>query len=928
MEGQYLSSERRGRFAAAVPWLALTLLFVAFYTVFFAPILIQHRFLAPTDGAIYYLPFFDLPIGQTWNSHLLSGYSIIADIQSQVLYPLRWISPSYNALVILGYVVAALGTFGLALRLTGSRLGALLAAFVVSGSGFMIGHLSHLAIVHAATWIPAMLWAVAALRDSRSRWPVVLGALAVAMCVYGGHPQISIMGLLLAGCYGVHEIVAVARQRGRDAGLRMFARVCGVFALGLALAMPVLLPLAQASRDGVRSAWTIADFDSFSHTWSSLRLLWFPNLYGAYSKAIYGGYTGPWNLGELAIYAGIAPWMLMFAALAGARPARAFGFWLGALAVGLLLCLGASTAVGEAVYHLPVIGKFRAQGRFAIVVIIALAVLSAYGVSALMRAPLSKRRSAALLAGCVAVIAVAVLPVALDPPAPFQDGGFWRSARGWLPLLFLGGSAAAIALLAWRRSHAMALTLIALSVVDLGSFGWLGDWRYFPSASIDEARPPETATALADLRRGPGRLLPLDADNMDIAQPLRPNVNMRYGIDSVVGYGPLLPARYAAYTSANTLGALPLDDPNAPLMDVLGVRWIAGKLPRNYPQSLGSGCGTIVQPMRVRAALPAGVALQALRVTSHMNCSVLIGQGQTMARLTLLDASGRALGPALTLDAGEEISEEAYDREDVRAQIKHQRAPVVQEKPAPLRFLGELPLTGADAAGAATTVQVEVGDTGGALVTLDKIEAIERDSGRALALPIMPPEVDREALAPERVVPGLPAFAERRRFRGLAWGVCRAEAAGAQDIVLALTAGVYRGDAQGRFDPFALALLDAGRDVPSLNCRKPPRISELTREHGRWRMRVNGDGDGLAVVSESFDRDWIARVDGARTKVFPVDGAIMGVVVPAGEHIVELSYRSRGYRLGLALALCAAAVCFLLLVPLRRRGRSGEALPK
>ncbi|BAV96448.1 YfhO family protein [Lysobacter enzymogenes] len=924
MDTQHPPGGRRNLLATAAPWAALAVFFVAFYAAYFAPVLVQGFYLAPGDGEVFYLPFFDLPIGQTWNSNLLSGYSVVSDIQSQLLYPLRWISPSFNALVILGYAVSAFGMFGLALRLTGSRLGALLAALVVSGSGFMVGHLGHLSIVHAAAWAPAMLWALACMRDARSRWPVALGAAAVAMCVYGGHPQVSIIGLVLAGCYGVHEIAVVAARRGRGDGLRMLAKVSGMFALGLMLAAPALLPLAHASSEGARASWSLNDFDSFSHTWGSLRLLAFPNLYGAFSLGVYGSYGGPWNLTELAIYAGVAPWLLALAALLGARPQRAYGFWFGALALGLLLCLGASTPLGEAVYHLPVLGKFRAQARFGIVVIIALAVLAAYGVSALMREPLSKRRLAALLGGSVALIAAALASVALDPKSPLLDQGLWSSLRAWPALLFFGAGLVAVGVLAWRRSQWAALLLIAVTVVDLGSFGWLYEWRYSTAAGLSQIATPQAKLAVDDLRRGPGRLLPLNAHKMGM-EPLRPNINMQFGIDSVVGYGPLLAARYAAYTGTDTVGMFPIGNPDAPLMDVLGVRWIAGTMQTDYPQPLGRGCGTAALPARMRVTLPAGVSVKALRITSHMNCSVLIDQGRTMARLTLLDAQERALGPALTIDAGEEIAEEAYDREDVRAQVKHQRPPVAQEQPTSLHFLGELPLPDAAAAASARQIQIEVGDTGDALVTIDKVEAIEQGSGRVVALPIAP-QGGGDSLGPKRVVPGMTAFAERRGFRGMAWGVCRAEGAKDADIAAALVGAQFKGAPDGRFDPFALALLEPDRAMPALSCRKAPAVKVLERAHGRWRLQVEADGDALAVVSERYNRDWIARVDGERAPVLIADGTIMAVAVPAGRHTLELTYRSRGYRNGLILAALALGVCVLLLVPWRRRrGRVSEA---
>ena len=155
--------------------------------------------------------------------------------------------------------------------------------------------------------------------------------------------------------------------------------------IGLLLAAPFLNALVNAATTGVRGNWSLQNFNSFSHDWASLRLLAFPNLYGADPSGPFGAYSGPWNATELAIYAGILPWFLALAALLGWRNNRDHRFWFGAIAIALVLTLGTTTPIGDLVYRLPVLGHFRGQARFSIVVIIALAVLSAFGISALLR---------------------------------------------------------------------------------------------------------------------------------------------------------------------------------------------------------------------------------------------------------------------------------------------------------------------------------------------------------------------------------------------------------------------------------------------------------------------------------------------------------------------------------------------------------------
>jgi hypothetical protein len=76
-------------------------------------------------------------------------------------------------------------------------------------------------------------------------------------------------------------------------------------------------------------------------------------------------------------------------------------------------------------------------------------------------------------------------------------------------------------------------------------------------------------------------------------------------------------------------------------------------------------------------------------------------------------------------------------------------------------------------------------------------------------------------------------------------------------------------------------------------------------------------------VSENYDPAWGALVDGKPATVVRAQYALMAVPVPAGTRSVELSFASRGYRLGLAVTL--AALLGLLAVFLDDRMRRSRA---
>ena len=69
-------------------------------------------------------------------------------------------------------------------------------------------------------------------------------------------------------------------------------------------------------------------------------------------------------------------------------------------------------------------------------------------------------------------------------------------------------------------------------------------------------------------------------------------------------------------------------------------------------------------------------------------------------------------------------------------------------------------------------------------------------------------------------------------------------------------------------------------------------------------------------------RNWKATVNGAPSPIVRVDGALIGVPIPAGESAIELSYRPDDLYVGLALCLATwVALCVWRLVLAGRRAR-------
>lgn len=73
---------------------------------------------------------------------------------------------------------------------------------------------------------------------------------------------------------------------------------------------------------------------------------------------------------------------------------------------------------------------------------------------------------------------------------------------------------------------------------------------------------------------------------------------------------------------------------------------------------------------------------------------------------------------------------------------------------------------------------------------------------------------------------------------------------------------------------------------------EPGSVTILSRGYGKYTIEVSGTSDTLVIVSEHFRGPWSASIGAEQVKLFPVDHALIGMVVPKGKHIVELIYRN------------------------------------
>jgi hypothetical protein len=116
------------------------------------------------------------------------------------------------------------------------------------------------------------------------------------------------------------------------------------------------------------------------------------------------------------------------------------------------------------------------------------------------------------------------------------------------------------------------------------------------------------------------------------------------------------------------------------------------------------------------------------------------------------------------------------------------------------------------------------------------------------------------------------------------------------------------------FDPAREAVVEdqptvGGRPLaPTAAGQATAAYSEVNPQHAR--IRVTTTQAGLVVIRNMQDKNWRATLDGRRVALIATDYLLQGVAVPAGAHVVDVTYQDRP--LGFGLAISAAAWMVLL----------------
>lgn len=879
-----------------------------------------------------------------WNPYIFAGMPLLASVYTGALYPPNWLFALFppgvamNLVVITTYHLALAGAYRYARSLGINRAGAIVTGVAFTFGGYMVMSMGQTSNIATAAWLPWILLAIEKLYQRASwRW-VAMGAIFIALQFFAGVPQMTWYTALVGGAYFLFSALIRARQQPR---WRFALAVSTMAACGALLSAIQLLPLRELQRQSGRAEISYDYFAAFSFPPRQVLALVFPYFFGGATISPYHiAYWGQSGIFVTCGYVGMLALLLGAVAAIGLRRHSIVWFWTGAALVSLTLSFGDYLPFGlnHWLYEIPVYNLFRASFRHMFEFTFACAVLAGLGVNYISQSDRKQSsRTLRISTGILATVALFtpliyifgsqyLLPNASRPA--LSDSA--TNLEVLVPLFFFVISVAAMWYFASRRTRFSGALLIFVLLADLISYGHFLEWRTYtfsvaegladpPSVKYIKSREPD----LNSFRILSHSIQPFGANYYMLNYP---NNSIARSLQNVNGYDVLRMQRPATAIGEMSpegvmrdLNVFNMTDQSLGLFNVKYVLF-------ERVGSLGTGDGVVYEGVRFREKLLewklspggrqemslGGVIATNLAIVSAMSNSALIADGAPVVKVRLHRKDGQIVERALHI--GRDTSEWAYDREDVRATTKHQRAQVVESWPVSDKtgiFQGHRYLTNLSFERAEIEkVEMEYVNPD-AEITITR--ASLHDSANGASTPL-----DAQSLAPERWQK-LATFGSVDLYRNLkamprAWFVTKVETMPDADVLKTIREGKFR---DGRpFDPAQVALLDEEScdgckvALPHPDISSSAEASVVRYEPQRIEMRTRNSQERFLVLSEVYYPGWTARIDGVETQVHRVNYALRGLVVPPGEHKVEFVYAPASFRIG---AVCSGLGVLLLI---------------
>ncbi len=939
--------------------------------IYFSQALRDGLVLSPDDGVIFNVPLrvvaanlFQAGYLPLWNPYIFCGMPLHGAAQGGLLFPLNWFYVAFspptatNLMMLLTYSVAGLGAYLYARRSGTDVAGGIVTGLVWQWGAFPIEQIGHTNIVHTAAMLPWVLWAVDGYVSTGERRSGVLVAALLALQIFAGHQQTFTYSLLLTIVY------AFVMARSSTKPRKSYLVLAALMLVGLALAAVQILPTFEMLRNSLRATATYEFFGSFSMPRRFVLTFFAPYIFGGGNGHLFRApYIERQFLGEYLAYVGVLTIMLTIVALILKRDTRT-KFWAAVCLVSLLMAFGRFLpfSLYEVIYHVPLLNLFRSSSRHLLEVQFAIAVLAGRGLTAIRTSSGDKLLKSSLVAGGL-VFLLTILTVTWWRPADFRLARqapvtILRAPELFVPIMIAMLSVIALWLATRYRSQLTLVGLFGVLILDLLVYGYGSGWHtHSPGRDHDLWHEPAIVNFLRSrepIGERSYRIFtqeqPFDPSSPVPTTPtpgwifsLQPDIYMTHGIENAGGYDGFGLSRYSKLAGDMKVWG-ELSDPERTLrgdsreLDLVNVRYLLTRSmsvslpPRIWPaatrvyggQKFGASdlnLSPILGGQRLSFTVPP-TQVDSIALLTNLSWSNDVPNGSVVAHLQLIASDGQTI--SFDLLAGEHTSEWAYDRTDIKASIKHKRAPVATSyvvEDAHGKYEGhtyvcafKLPSAAVVTSGSITLARVSSAPD--LSLNVNAFTLVDGDKAFPLGRELMTKGSGQEVQITKGVSPVQRwkkltelqevAVFENTRVLPRAWLANEVQLLSEPEMLQVIrTSKLPNGQV---WEPRNVALVEAPLDFAESKPIDEAREAEVTLyEPNHLSVKTNAATSSILVLSENHYPGWRTRVDGREVETLRVNYNLRGVTLPPGEHNVDFVYRPKSVLFGLVISLLTLA---------------------
>ncbi len=946
--------------------LSVLLFFSVLYTLFFSPVIFSNQILGPTDGIVYFVPAFYSP-RTLWTNLLYSGYPVAADPQVQTWYPVSLffslIPNSWNAFILSAYIMASSFTYAYVYKITNSKLSALVSGLIYGMSAALVDRLVFANMVHTVAWLPLVLWGLENLRGAKNkiRW-ISVTSLAIGCMFLAGHPQSFIYSMGVVIAYTIVAILGVSLNQSFKSAISELLNFIYIGILSILVVAIALIPQLELAKNSIRANMPFAGFIAGSFHPLELLNIIFPFLFGGYSQSgIYSSYFGYLAPHENASYAGLLSLLLIISLGLGRKLIWQARFWLGWIAVAVVLAMGGYTPFARFTFLIPGYNIVRGSSRHTFEIALAIAILSGFGVKALFDLETQQRRKltrqvlgVGLILGLIATLTVGILSPHLTEKATsfgVKVTSFmpWSNPATGIPLLLFILSLLFLGWIGFAQANNLNVKksiLVALLTVDLASASWFGLWHYVAYPS--NLSPPSWVKNYSSLLNQNNQRLSTVEGIVWNNQDLYPNISRLWNIPNLSGYGPLILSRYAEFLNLSPLGDIAVSSllPNNSTLDLLASRYITLSK-QNLIQTASKeentgiqvdffkeGVGWSKEDLNLILASDAPTSfaqisskiksfnIDSLSIVSFMSSSTDIPSNTPVINVTFTSDTGEV--KILSLKAGKDTSEWAYDQPNVKSVVKHSRAKIFDDffitnsdnsaiNQRGHRYIATLPLSKPQKI---QKIQLSYVGPPGTTVEIDKISLNDGSLRQFHPLTVRSSNLS-DVLADSSRWNYVGDVNETLIFENLramprVWLVPEVVSAKRNEVLTSIRTSKLP---SGRiFNPSEMALVEEPIKFKAQNPDLAATAKIIKLLDRKIEIEASSSSPSYLVLSDIYYPGWKATVDGEKTQVFKTNFVLRGIVIPAGKHLVKFEFKPISFHLGVGITAATLVLLGYMIV--------------